>query len=134
MGKPRLSLQLVPRVPAPLRRLQLFVDCSRLLSRELSSPVFDLRNYLNRSETSIRIDLIPRILLRRTIILQPSKTRSIRSEGATSTSRPVPLACERRKTMALNQQSENSVMADPASNKVVPDGTGMELSSPENHH
>ena len=29
--------------------------------------------------------------------------------------------------MALNQQSENSVMADPASNKVVPDGTGEEL-------
>ena len=29
--------------------------------------------------------------------------------------------------MALNQQSENSVMADPASNKVVPDGTGKHL-------
>lgn len=29
--------------------------------------------------------------------------------------------------MALNQQSENSVMADPASNKVVPDGTGRDL-------
>lgn len=74
---PRLSLQLLPRVPAPLRSSQLFVDGSSLLSRELSSPAFDLGKYLNRSETSIRIDLIPRILLRRTIILQPLKKPSI---------------------------------------------------------
>jgi hypothetical protein len=26
--------------------------------------------------------------------------------------------------MALNQESKNSVMADPASDKVAPDGTG----------
>jgi hypothetical protein len=29
--------------------------------------------------------------------------------------------------MALNQDSENSVMADPASDKVAPDGTGWYL-------
>jgi hypothetical protein len=33
--------------------------------------------------------------------------------------------------MALNQESENSVFAEPASDKVAPDGTGT--SSPHNH-
>ena len=29
--------------------------------------------------------------------------------------------------MSLNQESENSVFADPASDKVAPDGTGIAL-------
>lgn len=110
----------VPRVLCPITSFGYFVDDLR----ELSDQPFNLRKSLNCGRSSIRIDLGSRIPLKYTIILQPSTGPPICSDGAAIATRPGSVACERHMTMALNQQSENSVVADPASDKVVPDGTG----------